>query len=262
MAQVLPWFLCLIRFHETGTQVNQLISAKDRLIFALDVPDRNEAERYVHLLGNVVGCFKIGLELFIKEGPDILKMVKENSSASIFLDLKLHDIPATVRSALRSAATHGVRFITIHGSDGESILQTASEVKGSGLEVLAVTVLTSVSESQLSGLGYKENLSLNQLVLERALCAEKSGCAGVICSGAEVAAIKNTCGAGFKAVVPGIRPAWGEVKADDQSRIVTPKDAITNGADLIVVGRPIRDASEPAVAAGKIVDEIQSAIVS
>lgn len=242
--------------------MNPSISAKDRLIFALDVPDREGAEKYVRLLGDVVGCFKIGLELFIKEGPDVLKMVKENSSASIFLDLKLHDIPATVRSALRSATTHGVRFITIHGSDGESILQTAAEVKDSGLEVLAVTVLTSISEPQLGALGYKDNLSLSQLVLDRARCAEKSGCAGVICSGEEVAAIKNICGAKFKAIVPGVRPAWGEVKADDQSRIVTPKGAIANGADLIVVGRPIRDAKEPAVAAGKIIAEIESTMTN
>ena len=240
--------------------MNLSISSKDRLIFALDVSDREEAEKYVRLLGDVVGCFKIGLELFIKEGPDVLKIVKNNSSASIFLDLKLHDIPATVSSALRSAATHGVRFVTIHGSDGKSILRTASEVKGSGLEVLAVTVLTSVSESDLLKLGYKENLSLNQLVLDRAGLAEKSGCAGIVCSGKEVAMIKHTYGVGFKAIVPGIRPVWGEVKKDDQSRIVTPKSAISNGADFIVVGRPIRDAREPAVAAAKIVDEIDSAL--
>ena len=241
--------------------MNLSISSKDRLIFALDVPDRKEAEKYVRLLRDEVGCFKIGLGLFIKEGPDVLRIVQENSSASIFLDLKLHDIPATVRSALRSAATHGIRFITIHGSDGESILRTASEVKGSGLEVLAVTVLTSVSESDLWKLGYKENLNLNQLVLDRAGLAEKSGCAGVVCSGEEVALIKHTYGVGFKAVVPGIRPVWGEVKGDDQNRIVTPKNAISNGADFIVVGRPIRDAREPAVAAAKIVDEIKSALV-
>ena len=214
--------------------MNLSTSSKDRLIFALDVPDREEAEKYVHLLSDAVGCFKIGLELFIKEGPDVLKIVKDNSSASIFLDLKLHDIPATVSSALRSAAQHGVRFITIHGSDGESILRTASEVKGSGLEVLAVTVLTSVSESDLLKLGYKENLSLNQLVLNRAGLAEKSGCAGVVCSGEEISVIKHKYGVGFKAIVPGIRPAWGEVKRDDQSRIVTPKNAISNGADFIV----------------------------
>ena len=241
--------------------MNLSISSKDRLIFALDVPDRQEAKKYVSLLGDTVGCFKIGLELFIKEGPDILKIVKENSSASIFLDLKLHDIPVTVSSALQSAATHGVQFITVHGSDGESILRTAHEVKGSGLEVLAVTVLTSISESDLLRLGYKDSFSLNQLVLDRADLAEKSGCAGVVCSGEEVTIIKDKCGADFKVVVPGIRPLWGEVKGDDQSRIVTPKDAISNGADFIVVGRPIRDAREPAVAAAKIVDEIDSALV-
>ena len=168
--------------------------------------------------------------------------MKENSSASIFLDLKLHDIPATVSSALHSAVTHGVRFITIHALDGESILRTVSEVKGSGLEVFAVTVLTSTSEADLLRLGYKENLSLNQMVLDRAGLAEKSGCAGVVCSGEEVALIKRTCSNHFKVVVPGIRPLWADVKKDDQSRIVTPKDAISNGADLIVVGRPIRDA--------------------
>ena len=112
--------------------MNLSISAKNRLIFALDVPNRKEAESYVRALGDTVGCFKVGLELFIKEGPDVLKLVKQNSSASIFLDLKLHDIPATVRSALRSAATHGDRFITVHGSDGGSILLTAYEVKDLG----------------------------------------------------------------------------------------------------------------------------------
>ena len=238
------------------------ISPKNRLIFALDVPNREEAEIYVRLLGDAVGCFKIGLELFIKEGPDVLKIVKRNSSASIFLDLKLLDIPTTVRSALRSAATHGVRFITLHGSGGKSILQTATEVKDLGLEVLAVTVLTSVSESELRDLGYKENLSLSQLVLDRANVAEKSGCAGVVCSGEEIASIKHACRADFKVVVPGIRPIWAEVRKDDQSRIVTPKEAISNGADLIVVGRPIRDAKEPDLAARKIVDEIESALIT
>ena len=241
--------------------MNLSISSKDRLIFALDVPDRQEAKKYVSLLGGTVGCFKIGLELFIKEGPDVFKIVNESSSASIFLDLKLHDIPATVSSALRSAATHGVRFITVHGSDGKSLLRTASEFKGTGLEVLAVTVLTSVSESDLLKLGYKENLSLNQLVLNRAGLAEKSGCAGVVCSGEEVSVIKRTYGVGFKAIVPGIRPAWSKVKGDDQNRIVTPKSAISNGADLIVVGRPIRDAKDPKVAAAKIVEEIESALL-
>ena len=241
--------------------MNLSIFSKNRLIFALDVPSRKEAEKYVCLLGETVGWFKIGLELFIKEGPDILEIVKQNSSASIFLDLKLHDIPATVSSALRSAAAHDVKLITVHGSDGKSILKTASEAKDLGLEVLAVTVLTSVSESDLGDLGYKASVSLKQLVLDRASLAEESGCAGVVCSGEEVALIKKSCGKNFKAVVPGIRPVWADVKKDDQSRIVTPKVAISDGADLIVVGRPIRDAEEPSLAAQKIVDEIKSATV-
>ncbi|MCH8156781.1 MAG: orotidine-5'-phosphate decarboxylase, partial [Nitrospinae bacterium] len=219
-------------------------------------------ERYVRLLGDMVGCFKVGLELFIKEGPDILQMVRDNSSASIFLDLKLHDIPATVRAALRSASTHGVRFITVHGGDGESILKTAAEVREAGIQVLAITVLTSLPESELPRLGYREGLTLNQLVLDRAGMAQKAGCAGVVCSGEEVAAIKKNCGLDFKAVVPGIRPSWSKVKADDQSRVVTPEEAIARGADLIVVGRPVRDAKDPAEAARKIVDEIASALVS
>ena len=242
--------------------MNLSILAKDRLVFALDVPNRQEAEKYVRLLNNSVSCFKIGLELFIKGGPDVLKIVKENSAASIFLDLKLYDIPATVGSALRSAAAHGVRFITIHGSGGKSTLQTAAEVKGLGLEVLVVTVLTSVSELELESLGYKKSLSLNQLVLDRASEAKKFGCAGVVCSGKEVASVKRVCGSDFKVVVPGIRPIWATVKQDDQSRIITPKEAISNGADLIVVGRPIRDAKEPEIAAKKIVDEIESALIA
>jgi orotidine-5'-phosphate decarboxylase len=232
--------------------VNLSISAQDRLIFALDLPNREEAEKYVRLLGESVGCFKVGLELFIKEGPDIIKMVKENSSASIFLDLKLHDIPATVSSALISAATHEVKFITIHGSGGKSL----------GLEVLAVTVLTSVSELELDDLGFKKNLSLIQLVLNRASEAEKYGCAGVICSGEEISSIKRMCRSGFKVVVPGIRPLWAEVRKDDQSRTITPKEAILKGADMIVVGRPIRNAKEPGVAAKKIVDEIRSSLIA
>ena len=235
--------------------------SKDRLIFALDVSDRKEAEKYVRLLGNSVGCFKIGLELFVKEGPDVLKIVQENSSASIFLDLKLQDIPSTVASALWSATSHGVRFITVHGLGGEQVLQAASDVKGSGLEVLVVTVLTSISELDLLKLGFKGDLSLNQLVFDFAELAKKCGCSGIVCSGEEVSTIKNKYGSGFKVIVPGIRPSWSEVKKDDQSRIITPKKAISNGADFIVVGRPIRNAINPVLAAEKIINEIESALL-
>jgi len=234
------------------------MTLQDRLIFALDVPVRKEAERFVKILDGLVGCFKIGLELFIREGPDVVKMIQDHSAANIFLDLKLHDIPTTVRGALRSAEKLGVRYITIHSTEGETILETADEVKDSGLEVLAVTVLTSTSVSSLASLGIRDDINAAVLVLDRAVRAQNSGCAGVICSGEEAKLVRQKCGEGFKIVVPGIRPQGSDVAGDDQSRIATPAQAIEDGADLIVVGRPIRDAKDPREAAQKIIDEIQS----
>lgn len=232
------------------------IEAKKRLIFALDVPDRNEAESYVKKLGESVGCFKVGLELFVKEGPDVLKTVRNNSDADIFLDLKLHDIPATVKNALESALAHEVRYLTIHSCEGLAMLNTAMEMRSRGLNVLAVTVLTSLSEKELPTLGFRQGLTLHQLALDRAALAKEAGCFGVVCSGNEVAGIKAQCGPGFKVVVPGIRPEWSVVGNDDQSRITTPAQAIERGADLIVVGRPIRDAKNPKEAADRILEEI------
>jgi len=232
------------------------LDPKARLIFALDVSDKKEAQRLVKLLKNYVGCFKVGLELFIKEGPEILRLIKDHSPADIFLDLKLHDIPATVRGALRSAEKSGARYITIHSNEGEAILETSKEVKDSGLEVLAVTFLTSMHQSQLYKLGFEKTTKLSDLVLDRALKAQQSGCAGVICSGEEIAKVKQKCGDDFKVVSPGIRPEWSKISLDDQSRITTPRKAIQAGADLIVVGRPIRDAKNPGEAAKKIISEI------
>lgn len=226
------------------------------MIFALDVPGKKEAKHYAKALEGVVGCFKIGLELFISEGPDIVKMIQDQSAANIFLDLKLHDIPATVRGALRSAKKLGVRYITIHSTEGEEILETAQEVKGSGLEVLAVTVLTSTSAFSLASLGIREDINAAALVLDRATRAQNSGCAGVVCSGEEAKLVKSKCGGDFKIVVPGIRPEWARVSGDDQNRIATPSQAIEDGADMIVVGRPIRDANDPREAAQKIIEEI------
>ena len=232
------------------------MSPQNRLIFALDVPGKKEAKHYAKVLEGVVGCFKVGLELFISEGPDIVKMIQDQSAANIFLDLKLHDIPATVRGALRSAKKLGVQYITIHSTEGEEILETAQEVKGSGLEVLAVTVLTSTSASSLASLGIREDINASALVLDRATRAQNSGCAGVVCSGEEAKLVKSKCGGDFKIVVPGIRPEWARVSDDDQNRIATPSQAIEDGADMIVVGRPIRDANDPREAAQKIIEEI------
>jgi orotidine-5'-phosphate decarboxylase len=233
-----------------------IMNPQDRLIFALDVSGKKEAEHYAKMLEGVVGCIKIGLELFISEGPDIVKMIQDQSAANIFLDLKLHDIPATVRGALRSVEKLGVRYITIHSTEGEKILETAQEVKGSGLEVLAVTVLTSTSASSLVSLGMREDINAAALVLDRATRAQNSGCAGVVCSGEEAKLVKSKCGGDFKIVVPGIRPEWARISGDDQNRTATPSQAIEDGADMIVVGRPIRDAKDPREAAQKIIEEI------
>jgi orotidine-5'-phosphate decarboxylase len=260
---------------------NLLEEAKKKLIFALDVPNREEAEAYVKKLAGSVGCFKVGLELFVKEGPEVLKTVRDNSDADIFLDLKLHDIPATLSRALISAASHNVKYITIHLEEGEALREIPQEVKDADLEILGVTMLTSISEEDLYRFDLdqiRKNISnqislfeestnqelsrLDKIVIERAMQAEVSGCRGVICSGNEVGLI-NSLFPALKAVVPGIRPDWSEIKKDDQSRVTTPAQAIERGADLIVVGRPIRDAkypNGPKEAADRIVEEITEAL--
>jgi orotidine-5'-phosphate decarboxylase len=211
-------------------------------------------------------------------------VVKEHSNADIFLDLKLHDIPATLSRALISAATHKVKYVTIHLEEGEALRKIPQEVIDAELEVLAVTVLTSVSEEDLDRFDIvkiRENISkqlhlfeeskdknnsvnsgsskLDDIVIERVVQAEVSGCAGVICSGEEVGYIKGAI-PHLKTVVPGIRPDWSNVGSDDQSRITTPGQAIERGADLIVVGRPIRDADNPKEAADRILKEIAQSL--
>lgn len=239
---------------------DSLKEAKDRIIFALDVPHLPEAVRCVKMLEGLVGCFKVGLELFVREGPRVLQAIEDNSTAEIFLDLKLHDIPVTVRGALSSALNYRVRFITVHCDQSKLLLDAPLGNLSGGLEILAVTVLTSLGEDDLPRLGFREGLTLQQLALKRAELAKQAGCAGVICSGQEAAAIKDLCGRDFKVVVPGIRPDWCRVANDDQVRVTTPQAAIAAGADMIVVGRPIRTAPDPQDAAKKIAEEIQSAL--
>jgi len=234
---------------------------KSRLIFALDVPSLDEAVSFVQKLDGSVGLFKVGLELFIKEGPAVLTAIRDHSDAEIFLDLKLHDIPATVERAVQSAAAHNVRFLTVHCAGGEAMLKAAVNGAGdSGLQILGVTVLTSLGpDDHREELGYRKDLTLKDLVVIRAGMAEKSGCAGVVCSGEELTRIHDHL-ANVMTVVPGIRPANNTVRNDDQKRAMTPKQAIQSGADYLVVGRPIRDASDPKAAAQRIVQEISEAL--
>jgi len=238
-------------------------SAKSYLVFPLDVATVAEAKEHVTVLRDHVGIFKIGLELFIHAGPQVVHAVQELAPDSrIFLDLKLHDIPATVRRATQRMASLGVTYATVHCGESQKMLEAAVSGADDKLRLLGVTVLTSVSSQDIRSAGYDKSMAdnLTELVLKKADMAKKAGFAGVICSGHEAQQIKEHCGRSFLAVTPGIRPAWELSKDEDQARIMTPARAIQNGSDHLVVGRPIRDAQDPAFAAGRVIEEIQTAL--
>ena len=236
--------------------------AKDYLIFPLDVATPALARHHVVTLGPHVGMFKVGLELFIRSGPDILHMIKTESDAGIFLDLKLHDIPVTVQRAMAVVADLGVALATVHCGESAAMLEAAVAGSGGKVGVLGVTVLTSVSGSQIGDAGFREEFSIDvsRLVRKRALAAKTAGLAGIVCSALEVTAVKAEFGQGFLCVTPGIRPARKSAAPDDQHRVATPAVAVRNGADYLVIGRPIRDAADPIAAARRITDEIAAAI--
>jgi len=231
---------------------------KDYLVFPLDVPTPEAAQNYIERLADVVGMFKVGLEMFTKAGPEIIAFIKAATDARIFLDLKLHDIPVTVQRAMNVIADMGVDLVTVHCGDSRAMLEAAVAGAGGRVGVLGVTVLTSISNDDLLAAGYRDEFAedINRLVLKRAALALETGCTGIVCSGLEVGGLKQRLGSRLVAVTPGIRPSWEETGADDQKRVVTPARAIQDGADYLVIGRPIRDAADPAVAAEKILAEI------
>lgn len=237
-------------------------SPKDRIIFPLDVPTVDAARRYIDTLAESIGMFKVGLELFIRSGPEIVRAVQAGSTAGVFLDLKLHDIPATVARAMASIAELDVTFATVHCTENRKMLEAAATAAAGRVGVLAVTVLTSVSEDDLRGAGYAPAVAgdMAALVRTRATAARQAGCAGVVCSGREAAMIKSHLGDDFIVVTPGIRPAWQTGGRDDQKRVTTPAEAIRQGADYLVIGRPIRDADDPRAAAERIAEEIAAAL--
>lgn len=232
----------------------------DYIIFPLDLPSYDQAMAYVDRLKDHVGLFKVGLELFISQGPGILSSISDAGGAGIFLDLKLHDIPATIKQAFLAASAFRPKFVTVHCDEGDGLLKGIAEDNPGDTKILAITVLTSLDQRKLKDLGYKEKYTenLTALVLLRARMAKAAGCHGVVCSGLEVAMIRKELGDELIVVTPGIRPTWSVVDQDDQKRIVTPADAVNNGADYIVVGRPIRDAKVPADAAKRVAEEIGS----
>lgn len=222
------------------------VSRRERLIVALDVPDAAEARALVERIGDAACFYKIGLELFTSGGYfELLEWLVARGN-KVFADLKLYDIPETVRRAVANLRSSGATFLTVHGH--RSILEAAAREKGA-MKILAVTVLTSFDKSDLAEMG--AGADVGALVLSRARHAMETGCDGVISSGLEAPAIKAEFGARLLVVTPGIRPAQGGRK-DDQKRTVDVAQAFANGADYIVVGRPVRDAADPRAAAEAI----------
>ncbi len=226
------------------------IPPAERLIFALDVPDAATARSLVEELDDSVRFYKIGLELFMSGGYfELLEWLKGRDKR-VFCDLKLFDVPETVARAVRRLKETGADFATIHGNDG--MLDAAVREKGA-LKILAVTVLTSLDRGDLNDLGFQ--CDPQALVLSRARRALQLGCDGVVSSGLEVPALRDEVGESLIVVVPGIRPVENRPD-DDQKRIVTVAQAFLNGADYIVVGRPIRGAANRRAAAQSIAQEI------
>lgn len=226
------------------------IAVRDSLIFALDVADADAARRLVGQLGDAVNFYKIGLELFMAGGYFELLDWLAKKNKRIFCDLKFFDIPETVAAAVRRLNNRGVSFATIHGN--QSIMKAAAAAKGD-VKILAVTVLTSLDRGDLDDLGFA--CDVEKLVLSRARRAHEAGCDGVVSSGLEASLLRQFIDQRLLVVTPGIRPVENR-PTDDQKRVVSVEQAFNNGADYIVVGRPIRDAADPRAAAEAIQDSI------
>jgi len=212
------------------------IPLEERLIFALDMASRKEAMQWVERLEDRVKFYKVGLQLFLDGGWEMVEWILRRN-ARVFLDLKFFDVPQTVKNAVAQLRDRGVTFATVHGND--KVMEAAAEAKGE-VKILAVTVLTSLDEGDLRDLGFQ--CSVEDLVLSRARRALEKGCDGVISSGLEIPRLRGELGDGFLVVAPGIRPVKN---IDDQKRTVDAREAFARGADHIVVGRPIQQAEDP-----------------
>lgn len=238
--------------------MNNIEKYKNPLIYALDADGLGEAKEWVERLSPVVGVFKIGFQLFLREGPGVVETIRE-MGAEVFLDLKFHDIPYTVHKAACEAAKMGVFMFNVHASGGEAMMKAAAkgardEARALGINpplVLGVTILTSMDAGEVGKVGFR--MGPENQVIRLARLAKKSGLGGVVASPREAKRIRKEAGKNFTIVCPGIRPR-GSKKAD-QARVATPAGAIAAGADYIVVGRPIREAKDPARAAQAILDE-------
>jgi orotidine-5'-phosphate decarboxylase len=231
------------------------MDARERLIVALDVPSLDEALKLADTLGAHVGRLKLGLELFSRAGPAGIQEVAKR--APVMLDLKLHDIPATVSRTIRALAELEVEMATLHADGGAQMMQDAASAAPS-LKLLAVTVLTSLDQTALTQVGVSADIK--EVVAQRATLAIANGCAGVVASPREASLLRRLLGPGPLIVTPGVRPSGTD--EGDQKRTSTPRAAIAAGADFVVVGRPIRDADDPVAAARGIIDEIAAGLES
>ena len=235
-----------------------MTNAAQRLVFPLDYASLDEARAGARTVAPHVGVLKVGLELFMREGPASIA-VCHDLGLDVFLDLKLHDIPETVGRAVQSAASLGIRYLTVHAHGGHAMLSRAADAAARAtmpLTLLAVTVLTSLDAEDLAAIGIEAAPAAQ---VERvARLAWNAGIRGFVASAAEAANLRQALGPDALLVTPGIRPAGST--AGDQKRVVTPADAIAAGADMLVVGRPIRDAADPREAARAVVSEIETAL--
>lgn len=230
--------------------------ARERLIVALDVSSAAAAQKIVAAVGDSAFLYKVGKQLFTAEGPAVVRDLVA-SGRRVFLDLKFHDIPNTVAAAVAAAAQLNISMLTVHASGGSRMLKAATEAAAASASkpmVLGVTVLTSFRDADVQEVGFSGRVVDN--VLRLAALARSCGCGGIVTSAREAAEVRRELGAGFAIVTPGVRPAGSEV--GDQARVVTPAEAIANGASHIVVGRPITSAANPQAAARAIVEEMAS----
>jgi orotidine-5'-phosphate decarboxylase len=242
--------------------MKQLVKAKDRLILALDVPTLEEAVALIKELKDDVGMFKVGLELYAHCGTKLFEAMRAEG-VSCFFDCKFHDIPNTVARASEGLVGQGIAMFNIHATGGLQMMsdtaaatrKKAAETGQRAPKIIAVTVLTSIGEHELADeLGYQGGVT--EFVIRLSKLAAEAGLDGVVSSAKEISAIRKACGQNFIIVTPGIRPAWSA--ADDQKRIVTPKQAVQDGVDYIVVGRPVTQSNDRRGAARRIVEEMES----
>jgi orotidine-5'-phosphate decarboxylase len=229
--------------------------ARDRLILALDVPNIESGLTLLNQVKSHVGLIKIGLELFTATGPAAVTEVRK-LGFDVFLDLKLHDIPNTVAKAVNSARALGVSMLTVHTGGGKTMLAKAVEAAGNDVKLLGVTLLTSLGAEDLAPAAILPDPG--EVVHRRAVLARESGLTGIVCSPMEIENVRQVMGQGGTIVTPGIRPKNSDT--GDQKRAATPSSAIEDGADYLVIGRPIHGSNDPAAAAARIVGEIADAL--